>query len=388
MSPEESEPVPRGKTLAGASPTRRIIMPIIAVIGGVVLAIAICEALLWIIAPMPYHEWLVWEAEGHIRARPEPNQLIKTAAGYEVHINKYGFRGPDYEYEKKPGTLRIAVFGGSSTFGFNASGEEKTWPGALEFKLKRRLGMPVEVINLGLPGFSSFNSKINYLCFGRAFQPDAIIVYHTWNDIARFRDQEVRPYKSFGSRPPRPFWHHIARATQLGRRGRQFLWMLMKRRLEPAYKAEEGTGVRADRPVVPRAFAWERKNFEDFVNLAKSDGVLPILVSQASLASPESITDPDVRMAIIGGGKTANMTIPLIMNTWSKISAIIQDVARQGDAIFVDGYDAVPHSLEYMADLVHLHDAGNELLAETIANVLLDDPRFRQLVDRVAAEKQ
>lgn len=81
--------------------------------------------------------------------------------------------------------------------------------------------MPVEVINPALAGISSFDSKINTLCFGRAFEPDAIIVYHAWNDMGRLRRLESTPFPPARSPRNRPLWMRIARRA-LDRDGSRF----------------------------------------------------------------------------------------------------------------------------------------------------------------------
>ena len=315
-----------------------------------------------------------------------PNQLLHTAAGHEIRINRYGFRGPDRKFKKRPGTLRLEVFGGSAGFDYHASGHEKSWPGALERKLAIRLHMPVEVINLALPGLNAFDSKINYLCFGRAFKPDAIIVYHTWNDLKAFRSLAHTPYRAVGSaRRNKPLWQRVARATQIGRRTRNFLWTVTKRGMETAFRRSEDTGTDIDAPVGEKAFAWEQQNFLDFVTLTKADGVLPVLVSQATLCVPENMGDEEIRFALAPVPSMVDMTIPLTVESWLQVSALIEEVAREQGAIFVDGYAAVPHDLKHLRDHVHLHDPGSEVLAETIAGVLASEPRFLRLAERVRA---
>ena len=242
----------------GVSWRRRWALRLVIMLLALVVAIGLCEALLWIVAPIKYHEWMLWQAEGHIRGRAMPNQVFKTADGHEVRINKYGFRGPDHTYEKPRGTLRIVVFGGSSSFCYHAAGEESTWPEVLESRLRERLDIPVEVVNLALPGFSAFTSKFNYLCYGRAFHPDAVLVYHTWNDMLSFRTMENTPYYYRHPLGNKPLWQRIARATQIGRRGRHFLWTAKGRYLE-GHLQEVHPG--ADRPASPKVFALERKNF-------------------------------------------------------------------------------------------------------------------------------
>lgn len=367
----------------GVSRRRWWVLRLVTMLLASVLAVGICEGLLWIIAPIPYHEWMVWVADGHIGGRALPYQVFKTADGHEVRINKDGFRGPDYTYEKPGGTLRIVVFGGSAAFCYHAAGRENTWPTALELKLKVRLRMPVEVVNLALPGFSSFKSKINYLCYGRAFHPDAIIVYHTWNDMQRFRAQETTPYIPQPVSRNKPLWQLIARQTQLGRRARHFLWTAKGRYLEGRL---EEVHPGADRAVGPKPFALERRNFEDFVLLAENDGVLPVLATQALLASAENLDDPEVRLAMAVPCGLMQMTLPVLVVAQDEISAIIEEVAREHGAVFLDGYNAVPHDLQHLCDNVHLHDVGALLLAEKFADGLLGNPRFQELAERVRNE--
>ena len=369
-----------------ASWLRRLSLRLLLVVVPVLAALVLLEAGLWVLAPKPFGEWAIWESEGHIRGRLMPNQIVYTATGHKLRVNRHGFRGPDYSFEKAPGTLRIEVFGGSAAFCFKAAGREKSWPGALEIKLRERLKMPVEVINLGLPGFTAFDSKINYLCYGRAFDPDAIIVYHTINDLSRFRPLEKTPYQPAGTPKNKPLWARIARKTQIGRRIRFATFNLFGWEMDIRTTGQEGTGADLDRPVHPRAFAWERQCFVDFVEWAQRDGVLPILSSQAFLLCTENIDDPEVRKHVSGGVTSRGFTLPLFLKTWFTVSKMIEEVAREHDAIFVDGYKAVPHDLEHIRDHVHLFDRGSEVLAEEFALVLLADPQFLKLADRVRAE--
>ena len=156
--------------------------------------------------------------------------------------------------------------------------------------------------------------------------------------------------------------------------------------MEDAYGLHELAGGDYDLPASVQALAWERRNFDDFMVLSESDGVLPILVSQAGLGSPDNVNDPDVRLALARACHYARMTVSRVVDTWRKVSAIIEQVADSGDAVFVNGYDAVPHDLDHLEDAVHLSDAGSECLAEEIARVLLQDPRFMRLVERVELE--
>lgn len=69
------------------------------------------------------------------------------------------------------------------------------------------------------------------------------------------------------------------------------------------------------------------------------------------------------------------------------MNKIIADVAEEGGAVFVDGYNLVPHDFDHLIDHVHLNDQGCQVLGEAIAKALLDDPRFADLVARVRTER-
>jgi len=354
-----------------------------------VVLVAGLEGALWLFAPMQQHEWLESVPDGHVLYRMEPLQKLDNARGNIVRINKHGFRGPDYEFQRPPGTLRIEVFGGSCAFEYFSSSDDKTWPGALEKKLRERLNMPVEVLNLALPGFNNFVGKINYLCHGRAFQPNVVIVYETYNDMGnrKFRDLETTPYRPMSSTTNRPLWMRIARMTQIGRRARVMYFTLTKRSMEGAYvMTDEKKEPDLAKPVHPNAFAWYRRNLEDFALLTRSDNVLCVLCSQAFLGSRESIQKPEIRNALEFAKDRCGMTLELLVETYERFNEIMKEVARQYDCIFFDGYNAVPHDLDHIRDSVHFFDAGSEILAEQLARTLLQDDRFMAVVRRVRAE--
>lgn len=346
--------------------------------GGILLA----EATLWVVAPVRFHEWMLWVPDGHIKGRAEPGQVFQTAAGFDVRINDLGFRGPDYAWEPEPGTLRLAAFGGSSTFCYHAAGEENTWPGRLDSYLTEALGMPVEVINLGLPGYDASTSKINYLVNGRALHPQVALLYHTWNDMKFFRTLERHPLVFTNVSSNKPLWQQIARATQIGRHVRN---VLIARKFVPIENYDtslEDDREGAARPVQPVAFEWARKNYEDFVAFTRTDGVLPVLISQATIVVPENLDKKEYGVRL-GMSPRLGMTLPLLAGAWLEMRSLLEDVARSKDAVYVDGYAAVPHDLEHLADHVHLTDKGADALARAVAQTLLTDERFLDVVQRV-----
>jgi lysophospholipase L1-like esterase len=324
-----------------------------------------------------------------VKARLEPGQDPVNTSGNVVRINSLGFRGEDPAWEAAEGTLRILVLGGSSAFSYDASDDAHTWPSLLESQLADALGKPVEVINLGLPGYDASNSKVNYLFTGRALNPHVVLIYQTWNDLKFLRlvDQE-------GNGMPREFLSGVNAGgrnlsaferfffhSQIVQRVRHVYLRIRNERIENAYTSLEKAGDAANDLPSERAFDQFQKNFEDLALLAKSDGVLPVLVSQATLAQPESLERREVRVSI--RNNWVGMTLPVLAQAWLESNRRIEAAAEVGDALFLDGYSAVPPTLENFKDHVHLLDPGAEKLADALSEQLLADPRFRTLAAQV-----
>lgn len=364
---------------------RRVGFGLLVLCIGLGLALAATEAALWLIAPVPYNEWMVWQADGYMRGRPAPNQVVHNRLGQEVRINKYGFRGPDYAFTRLPGTLRVVVHGGSAGFCFDVKEARNAWPTKLEEKLRARLGMPVEVINLALPGFDVFNSKQTFQCWGRAFQPDVVLIYHSWNDMKFFRALETVPYRSTAQVPNKPLWQRIGRATQLGRRTRNFYWKITNRQLENEFQRGEADPA-FEAPVAPQALEYEQLQFTDFVALVRHSDALPVLVTQATTLVPERLDDPEYRQALTWAPRMVGMSLERAAETWQLVNERIAAVARETNTLLIDGYNGVPHDLKYVLDTVHLSDEGCELLAELLAEKLVADAGFQAVVEKVRME--
>ncbi len=273
-------------------------------VAAVLLALAVGEVSLRLLAPLRVRDRFRWIADGHTKARLLPLQEVYNIEGRPVRINRLGFRGPDWDWQPPPGTLRLAAFGGSSTFCYHVADDEHTWPAQLQRILEARLDMPVEVVNLGLPGYDTANSKINYLFSGRALHPHVGLVYHTWNDFKYFRlldEGEAPPWPVLSGRPPgentSALWRALRR-LQLVQRLVTLRQRLHRREVENRYTSLESEGEHAHAPPSPRAWAWYEQNFGDIARFMRQDGALPVLIAQGSLVSAETIRQPQYRLAI------------------------------------------------------------------------------------------
>ncbi|MFH2002832.1 MAG: SGNH/GDSL hydrolase family protein, partial [Planctomycetota bacterium] len=109
-------------------------------------------------------------------------------------INEQGFRGPDFIAKKEPGIRRILCFGDSVTYGLKE-------PSSYTLMLEELLNRPgerstVEVLNFGVPGYSSFQGVRLLERSLKMYAPDLITIMFGWNDhwlCRRLPDKEQKP---------------------------------------------------------------------------------------------------------------------------------------------------------------------------------------------------
>lgn len=128
-------------------------------------------------------------------AVPYPYLGVKK---YEFHK---GYHGPDFEFQKPEGEIRIVILGGSFIFGDHQdeweeieAGYNPNWILRIETKLKAKKVNNVRIINAGIPGHASFDSFGRLYSEIHLFQPDYVVMCHGWNDIKYFT--KVNPENS------------------------------------------------------------------------------------------------------------------------------------------------------------------------------------------------
>ncbi len=102
-----------------------------------------------------------------------PRPGAKVDWGDNELINEAGWRGPLLARQRRPGVLRIATLGDSSTFGMGVAYAD-SYPAQLERILNER-GTRAEVQNAGVVGFTARQGLERYKSLVRQYQPDVVV---------------------------------------------------------------------------------------------------------------------------------------------------------------------------------------------------------------------
>jgi len=100
-----------------------------------------------------------------------------------VDINNHGFRGSEISKEKPEDVYRIFMVGGSTVYGLYSS-DETAIPGYLQTSFNQvESTRKIEVINTGIPGYTSSDELQLIKTKLIEYDPDLLIVYDGHNDL-------------------------------------------------------------------------------------------------------------------------------------------------------------------------------------------------------------
>lgn len=113
-----------------------------------------------------------------------PNLERKPGSRGQVRSsNALGFRGDEIESPKPDGRYRVVCLGGSTTYS-DLVNDDETYPVHLERLLaESRPDLDVEVVNAGVPSYTSAESLANLVFRCLDLEPDAIVLYQAANDL-------------------------------------------------------------------------------------------------------------------------------------------------------------------------------------------------------------
>ena len=131
-----------------------------------------------------------WKLKPNVRIEDTTNEFWQGRVS-----NSLGFRNPEFALARQPRSLRVVCFGDSSTFGIGNRMAE-TWPAQLESQLRQaswaRDYAAIEVINAGVPGYSSWQGLQHMRQEIGRLQPDIVLASYANNDFWHWDDTTDR----------------------------------------------------------------------------------------------------------------------------------------------------------------------------------------------------
>jgi lysophospholipase L1-like esterase len=309
---------------------------------------------------------MLYRPDPHTFFRLLPDLELETTpvdSVFDVRTGPHGLRGAGVRKEKPTGTLRVLCLGDSCTFGTGV-GTDDTFPERLQDRLREaRPGENWEVLNAGVPGFSSYQARRFLEVDGWDFAPDVVVFSLGYNDTSAAVGGRKRQIaagvqlsdKEYGARtePPSPL--AIVRLVQ---------------RLRPTAvpeadpsapeqeasqpKAKARRGQRGKRNVKLRVSAQEyRENLEAIADQCKARGVRLVLVAWALKSQALEALDPSRRM-----------------KACAEFRGVIRVFAQERGLPLLDLVPGVKGRQKLFIDRVHMNAEGYDFVAERLLEVL------------------
>jgi hypothetical protein len=175
----------------------------------------------------------------------DPRGYYGPERGLVYHMNRWGFRGPDFALAPEPGVRRIALLGDSFTFGEGVRFED-----TLGEQLERLLssdGSAVEVLPFAVGNWSTAD-EIRFLeQRGMDFAPDLVVVVYVLNDAETSQKLDL--------------WQEFRRRYESRSFARSYFasWVyarLARRELARRYVEQTIAAASADREAWQRSMAY------------------------------------------------------------------------------------------------------------------------------------
>jgi lysophospholipase L1-like esterase len=285
---------------------------------------------------------------------PNPGSVVKVNDWFgertQPYINSLGYRGPETTIEKPKGVYRIVCMGGSTTFGLTEPREDHTYPQWLQKLLNENIpSQRFEVINAGVPGWSSAESSISLHARLLELKPDMTVSYEGVNDTFAMRNPEEgkSDYSNFRYivrfEFPAPWMRAILSRSAAVR----LLYIAISdMTLDINSRAVKRAPPDFDQMAQLNGATGKYflKNMRVTVDIAKGEGLVPVLVTMGH--SPR--WHPSIRLC----------------------AQINRDVAKEKGALLAD-FEKVALPEHFTDDGIHLQPSGNEALARCVFDTLV-----------------
>lgn len=323
-------------------------------------------------------------ADGHMERRV-----------YIYDVDEEGFLRPSRVHEKPDITI---IFQGGSTTECTYVDPTVRFPYLAGRLLEQATGQRVNAYNAGVSGsftLDSINSLLNKLA---PMRPDYVVMMEAINDLqtllfnhnsyygrARNPVQEVEQRR--GRRRPKVL-------PSLAQFGNALLWKtipcLSSTLLEMArvlagrsQEIDEFAGVRHEKRTTDPELIREnfRRNLKLYVEIARSFGIVPIFMTQASRFGDESPQwEAGIRATVEA---KIGMPFDAYRRLHRSLNQAIREVGAAEQLLVIDLERRIPAESRFIYDSVHFNNAGSNLAAQIISGEIA----ARYFIPRKAASQ-
>lgn len=302
--------------------------------------------------------------------RPVPD-LDTVFAGRRITISSRGFRSPELADPPPPDRLLLAFLGGSTSFCSNVDGTAATWPEQVRRRLDRALsGRTVEQVNAGVTGYGLEHSRRALELRLGDLAPDVIVIHHVTNDLAR--DAQARAAElGLYDGSPEPDWLEQ----------HSFLWMLIRKnqRYLAAQSAGREDGPKLEEPASAWSAGYEQR-LTGLVRAAQARAPLVVLLTFPTLVRAGQSRERQLEHLAQSFTFLPFLTPAATLAAYATYNDVVRRVAAGTGAVLIEVAERIPGDVEHFDDSVHLSAQGCELLGRLVAEGLLADAGFRQVV--------
>lgn len=269
-----------------------------------------------------------------------------------IPINRQGYRGPEFEAVKPSGTVRVIALGDSCTFLGHPA-----YPELLEQKLRAAFpGKSIEVLNLAVPGYSSWQGRKQLETEGLQLQPDLILIYFGWND--------TWPFQGVPDKLQRPAQGSVLAIRGLLNRLRLYQfenWAVAKAR--PALLASAEKSRTSGSAICRVSPADYRDNLRAIIQAVRGRGGEAVLITAPTGARSGSELAP----YLVAEGIVSDPDWALARQR--EYNEAVREVAAAEQVPLVDAARELERRQEpglFWRDNIHLSNSGLALLADLI----------------------
>lgn len=301
------------------------------------------------------------------RLRPGFTLPASDGSGDTVH-NAAGFRNRAPFEAKSPSTLRIACYGGSTTYGVGVEDNDDTYPARLRpalLEAARAAGWAdVEVLNLGVGGYTSRQIRETMARTLPELSPDIVLLQNAINDvIPRFYPDFQADYSHFRT-PFSPVTLSAGKKLLY----RSHAWLIVAHAAGWIRPLSLQSQTQRPMPPVDEALANLEKNPPDTfeanvrsaVALARESGAGVWLLTQPYLDIPDFAAPTEAARQLENGYRRG----------LGEHTTVLRKVADSLDVGLIPLHESMPRQRELYTDPIHMSVSGNRVKAEQIAEAL------------------